>query len=242
VKTTSTLLSRIATALFVGCTTILALSFCEPVPSVSPSAISIETVRRESSSIHVRGTGRLVPENDRSTTAPRGPVRTGRRDTPRERNAGPSRRLEASMRLSKEEAAQLSIGDQAEVDLQGVTVVGRIVRVDPDERNGGATIAVRLPGDLPRSARPNRPIGISINVERLHSSLVVARPAHAGGRGKLVLFRLLPDGRAAERVVVRTGRVRLDTIQVTAGLEAGDRVIVSDLSAFEGHERILIRD
>ena len=55
------------------------------------------------------------------------------------------------------------------------------------------------------------------------------------------LFRLIGDGSEAARVSVRLGRVSSHAIEVISGLDAGDRVVLSDLSEWDGHDRIRIR-
>ena len=52
------------------------------------------------------------------------------------------------------------------------------------------------------------------------------------------LFRLAPDGRRAERVPVRVGRTSATAVEIVSGLRAGDRVVVSDTSAWERFDRI----
>jgi HlyD family secretion protein len=42
-------------------------------------------------------------------------------------------------------------------------------------------------------------------------------------------------------VRVRFGRSSVNTIEVVEGLQPGDRVILSDTSAFDRHERITLR-
>ena len=48
-----------------------------------------------------------------------------------------------------------------------------------------------------------------------------------------------PD--AAERIQVKFGRSSVNTIEVVSGLKEGDRVILSDMSAWDGRDRLRIR-
>ena len=43
------------------------------------------------------------------------------------------------------------------------------------------------------------------------------------------------------RVKVKFGRASVNTIQILSGLEPGDKVIVSDTSAFKGYDRITLK-
>jgi HlyD family secretion protein len=42
----------------------------------------------------------------------------------------------------------------------------------------------------------------------------------------------------ANRVTVKLGRASVTTIEVVEGLKVGDRVILSDMSAYDAHNRI----
>ena len=55
------------------------------------------------------------------------------------------------------------------------------------------------------------------------------------------LFKLTPDGKEATRVNVKLGRSSVNTIEVVQGLNVGDRVIISDMSAMDSHDRVRLR-
>ena len=52
------------------------------------------------------------------------------------------------------------------------------------------------------------------------------------------LFRLVPGTSEAVRVPVQLGRASVSTIEVRGGLAEGDRVILSDTSAWDAYDRI----
>jgi hypothetical protein len=55
------------------------------------------------------------------------------------------------------------------------------------------------------------------------------------------LFRLVPGTSEARRVKVELGRASVSTIEVRSGLAEGDRVILSDMSAWDAHDRVRVR-
>ena len=55
------------------------------------------------------------------------------------------------------------------------------------------------------------------------------------------LFRLEPDGVHAQRVQVKLGRSSVNTIEVVQGLNAGDRVIISDVSQWDAQQRLKLK-
>jgi HlyD family secretion protein len=52
------------------------------------------------------------------------------------------------------------------------------------------------------------------------------------------IFRLDADGVYADRTSVQLGRSSVNTIEIVKGLEPGDRVILSDMSQWDAHDRI----
>jgi len=54
----------------------------------------------------------------------------------------------------------------------------------------------------------------------------------------LAVFKVLDGGRAAVRVPVKVGSSSVSTIEVLEGLQAGDKVILSDMSQWENWERV----
>ncbi|HUL77685.1 MAG TPA: RND transporter, partial [Vicinamibacteria bacterium] len=75
-------------------------------------------------------------------------------------------------------------------------------------------------------------------IERLAHVLHVGRPALGQDGGELGLFRLEADDKSARRVRVRLGRTSVSAVEIVDGLAEGDRVILSDTSAWDAFDRI----
>ena len=72
-------------------------------------------------------------------------------------------------------------------------------------------------------------------------TLYVARPSYGQAESSLAMFRLRPGGGEADRVTVRLGRGSASTIEVLSGLNPGDVVILSDMTQYEGNERVRLK-
>jgi HlyD family secretion protein len=66
----------------------------------------------------------------------------------------------------------------------------------------------------------------------------MGRPVFGQPNSQVTLFKIEPDGKMANRVTVKLGRASVTTIEVVEGLKVGDRVILSDMSAYDAHNRI----
>ena len=107
--------------------------------------------------------------------------------------------------------------------------------------NGTVTVDVRLEGELPPGARPDLSVDGSVEIERLNEVVYVGRPVLGQPNSTITLFRLEPDGKEACRVPVKLGRTSVETIEMVEGLKVGDQVILSDMSAMDGHNRIRLQ-
>ena len=52
------------------------------------------------------------------------------------------------------------------------------------------------------------------------------------------VFKVVDKGRGAIRTSTKFGRSSVSTIEVREGLQVGDQIILSDMSAWDGHDRI----
>lgn len=147
-------------------------------------------------------------------------------------------RLKAVIRIPETQARDVVLGQTASVDTRNGIVAGTVVRIDPAAQGGTVAVDIGITDSLPRGARPDLSVEGTIEIERLDRVLYVGRPAYGQPDGQVSLFRLLPDGRTAERISVQLGRASVNTIEVVRGLAAGDRIIISDMSQWDNVNRV----
>ena len=148
--------------------------------------------------------------------------------------------LKAELRIAETQAKDVQIGQTAEVDTRNGVIAGRVARIDPAVENGTVTVDVALAGELPRGARPDLTVDGTIELERMEDVLFVGRPVFGQEESVVSLFRLESDGSHAGRTRVGLGRASVNTIEVLEGLRPGDRVVLSDMSAWDQFDRVRI--
>lgn len=153
------------------------------------------------------------------------------------RVADPSR-LKAEVRIAETQAKDIRLGLPASIDTRNGVVEGLVSRIDPSVQNGTVTVDVSLAGELPPGARPDLSIDGTIQLERLQNVVFVGRPAFGQDKSTVGMFKLDPGGLYATRSAVRLGRSSVNTIEIVSGLQPGDRVILSDTSQWDEHDRI----
>jgi multidrug efflux pump subunit AcrA (membrane-fusion protein) len=150
-------------------------------------------------------------------------------------------KLKATLKIPETQAKDVQIGQQASIDTRNGIIPGHVTRVDPAATNGTVDVDVSLDGPLPEGARPDLSVDGTITIEKLQDVVYVGRPVIGQPGSKIGLFKIDPDGKGATRVTVTLGRASVNTIEVVDGLKVGDRVILSDMSAWDAHNRIRLR-
>ena len=97
---------------------------------------------------------------------------------------------------------------------------------------------VRLIGALPSGAVPDLSVDGTIEIENLKDVVYMGRPVFGQPNSTITIFKMDAEGKGASRVPVKLGRTSVNTIEILDGLKVGDRVILSDMSAMDGHDRI----
>jgi len=151
---------------------------------------------------------------------------------------GDPARLKAELRIAETQTKDIQIGQSAQIDTRNGVIPGHVIRIDPASENGTVTVDVALDGALPRGARPDLTVDGTIELERLEDVLYVNRPVFGQENSVVSLFKMEADGQHASRVKVNLGRSSVNTIEVLEGLQPGDEVILSDMSAWDAFDRI----
>lgn len=147
-------------------------------------------------------------------------------------------KLKAQIKIPQIEAKDVQLGQATVIDTRNGLVSGHVSRIDPGVREETVTVDVAFDEPLPKGARPDLNVDGTITLERIENVLFVGRPVASRSEGKLELFKLVDNGNQAVRVPVRFGRSSVNTIEVKEGLQAGDRVILSDMSQWDVFDRV----
>ena len=191
--------------------------------------------RSELNSLHVRagieGVLQLVP------------VDVGQHVTPSTnlaRVADP-KHLKAEIKIPETQAKDITIGQPATVDTRNGILKGQVSRIDPSVQNGTVTVDVLFTEPLPNGARPDLSVDGTIELENLKDVLYVGRPVHGQSDSTIGLFKIVEDGSEGLRVSVKLGKSSVNAVEILQGLKVGDKVILSDMSAWDAFDRVRLR-
>jgi len=152
--------------------------------------------------------------------------------------------LKAELKIAETQVKDLAIGQPAVIDTRLAgggwdgLVQGHVSRIDPSVVNGTVTVDVALKGPLPNVLRPDLSVDGTIQEAKLDDVVYVGRPVFGQQDSTVQLFKVDPDGKYASKVKVTFGRSSVTTIEIKDGLKVGDKVILSDMSAYDAYDRI----
>ena len=143
------------------------------------------------------------------------------------------RSLKAVLQVAESDVRGVAPGLQARIVASDAgTMRGRVSRIAPAAQNGTVAVDVTL-DRLPQGARSDQNVDGTIVLSRVAQALSLARPAASADAGTIALYRLDRDGTHAYRTAVDVSAGSDDRSRIRSGLHAGDRVVVSDTSAFD---------
>ena len=92
-----------------------------------------------------------------------------------------------------------------------------------------------------REVRRGSEIGTVAELGGSSDALLVERPVGAREGAKSSVFVVDVDGVLLRRVAVEYGRASQSLIQIVSGVSPGDRIIVSDMRAWDAFDRLRLR-
>jgi HlyD family secretion protein len=151
------------------------------------------------------------------------------------------KKLKAEIKIAETQAKDVVRLQKASIDTRNGIVGGHVERIDPSVINGTVTVDVTIDAPLPQGARADLSVDGTITLENLKDVLYVGRPVHGQADSTIGIFKIDQDGGEAVRVNVKLGRSSVSTIEIVQGLKVGDKVILSDMSAWDNFDRIRLK-
>jgi HlyD family secretion protein len=152
--------------------------------------------------------------------------------------------LKAELKIPETQIKDVGIGQTAVIDTRlagggsNGLIEGRVSRIEQSIVNGTVTVDVALKGALPPGSRPDLSVDGTIQLQKLDDVVYVGKPVYGQENATVTLFKIEPDGKYANKVKVTFGVQSVNFIEVKAGLNVGDRVILSDMSLYDQNDRI----
>jgi len=134
----------------------------------------------------------------------------------------------------------VAVGRAGQAKVNGKEHAVEISRVFPQIREGRFAIELVFVGTAPGVMNPGQSAETRLTLGESTAALILPEDAFLNATGGSWVFLISADGRTAERHSIRIGRRNNTQVEVVAGLEAGQRVIVSSYAGYGNAERLQI--
>jgi HlyD family secretion protein len=158
----------------------------------------------------------------------------------------------AEIDIPERSVKDLKAGQKAILETSRAVIHAKVTRVSDTVADGNRQVELQLDSNPPAGIGPGEAFDGAIILSTLTDVLIVGGPTDRLGEleGQSgTIFKLEADGASAKRVQVTfglTGRSTGETkfekvIELRSGLQVGDTVVLSDLPASKGHDRIRLQ-
>lgn len=138
-------------------------------------------------------------------------------------------------------AERIRVGAAAVIKAGKNKLQGSVMSIEPQSQNGMIVFDVRI--DSASTARLRS--GLKADVYVMHDIMedVVRIPngSYYKGPGEYELFVLSKDGKSLSRRNIRLGDSNFEYVEVESGLEAGCKIVISDMSDYKKSRKINIK-
>jgi len=150
-------------------------------------------------------------------------------------------RFEIDAMIPESYADDLAIGMTADIQVGGNTYEGQLVAVSPEVVNNQVASRVRFVGESPTGLRQNQRLTTRILLAEYTGVLMVQRGQFLDSGGGRLAY-VVGEDRVAHRRQIETGARSLGAVEIVAGLEPGDTIVISNLDPFRGADTVLLTD
>ncbi|MCX6216653.1 efflux RND transporter periplasmic adaptor subunit [Spirosoma sp.] len=137
-------------------------------------------------------------------------------------------------------ADQVKVGLPVTIKVNETSLRGLITQVKPAVKNGIVQFVIQLDNSHHASLRPNMKVEVFVITDRVAKAVRVANGPAFKGKRKQYVFVLPKGSQVAQRREVGLGLSNFDFVEIKSGLQAGEQVILTDLSEYENLEEITI--
>ena len=131
-------------------------------------------------------------------------------------------------------------GEPASADLDGVDTPLTVSRVLPQVTDGRFRVELTFRGAAPAGLRRGEGADIRITLGDTRRALVLPNGGWLEAGGGSSAFVMQPGGRRADRRPVGVGRRNPEQVEITSGLRAGERVVVSSYAGFDKLNHLIL--
>lgn len=142
--------------------------------------------------------------------------------------------------LSEYYVDRITVGLPATIQYQGKRYELKVSKVVPEVKDRTFDVDLVFTDSVPDNLRLGKSYRLQIELGQPEKTMVIPKGNFYAVTGGKWIFRLTADGKRAVKVPLTIGRQNPLQYEITEGLQAGDRVVVTGYNTFEGIEELLV--
>ena len=150
-------------------------------------------------------------------------------------------RFEIDAQIPESYADDLSVGMLVEITAGTEKYDGELVAVSPEIVNNQVKGRIRFSGEAPRNLRQNQRLTTRILLAE-HADVILVQRGQFLDSGAGRVAYVISDDQLAVRRAIEVGARSLGAVQIVAGLEPGDTIVISNLDPFRSADTVLLTD
>ena len=150
-------------------------------------------------------------------------------------------RFEIDAQIPESYADDLAVGMQVEIMVGGNRFAGELIAVSPEIVNNQVNGRIRFSESGPTNLRQNQRLTTRILLAEYRDVLLVQRGQFLDSGAGRVTYVLNEDGLAVRRAI-EVGARSLGAVEIVAGLNQGDTIVISNLDPFRSAETVLLTE
>ena len=147
-------------------------------------------------------------------------------------------RFEIEAQVPESYADDLAVGMAAAVRAGSASQEAILVAVSPEIIDSQVTVRLRFVDGSPLGLRQNQRLTTRVLLEERTDVLKVSRGQFLESGGGRIAYRVEDD--IARRIPIEVGARSLNEVEILAGLDAGDLIVVSSMESFENNDSVLL--
>lgn len=154
---------------------------------------------------------------------------------------GSNKELIARLRLPQHQADQIDINAPVIIDTQKGLIQAHISRIESVVKNGSVLAEAILDSELTSNARPSLTISAQVFIKHQKDAVFTQQASGMRPNSKLNVF-IQSHNNTLEKREVTFGDISQGILVVTKGLNAGDKIVSSDLSKYNKFNQLALLD
>lgn len=146
--------------------------------------------------------------------------------------------FEAELQVPESYANDLGIGMTVELKIGSEQITGQLSAISPEVNNREVTTRVRFETSDISNIRQNQRLSGRVLLENRSDILMVRRGGFLNAGG-YVAYKI--NGDLAQKIEITTGVTSINHVEVLAGLDVGDEIIISNYDTFKNADALLLR-